>query len=415
MRPMIRPEELTAEQRIQKAKIRILNHNDFRALAGILTMGNVCVVEPDHKIQTACTDGRDEWYNRSFVDDLSDAQLRGVVLHECFHKLYKHLTTWHCLWTIDKQLANQACDYVINLKIFCKSYIDDGIVSNIEGMLYDEQFKGMNAQQVFNKLKDDSDTQNKDGGQQQQGGDPGDGGGGQGFDEHDWEGAQEMTEAEVKEVHKQVDTAIRQGAMMAGKTGTGGDRGMFNDCLEVRVDWREVFRRFISDTCSGDDYSTYARPNRRGLQYDLYLPSGVSEQVGELVLAIDMSCSIQQREINVFLSAVRDICNTVRPSKVRVLYWDTTVCADEKYEMHEVSDLTKSTKPQGGGGTDVNCVTEYMASNNIKPQAALILTDGDLYNGWGTWSCPVLWAIIDNKSAIPECGTAVHINSGDIL
>ena len=116
-----------------------------------------------------------------------------------------------------------------------------------------------------------------------------------------------------------------------------------------------------------------------------------------------------------FLSAVRDICNVVRPSAVRVLYWDTTVCADEKYEMHEVSDLTKSTKPQGGGGTDVNCVTEYMASNNIKPQATLVFTDGDLYNGWGTWSCPVLWAIIDNKSAIPECGTAVHINSGDIL
>ena len=118
MRPMIRPEELTAEQRIQKAKIRILNHKDFRALAGILTMGRVYVVEPDHKIQTACTDGRDEWYNRLFVDDLSDAQLRGVVLHECFHKLYKHLTTWYCLWTIDKRLANQACDYVINLKIF---------------------------------------------------------------------------------------------------------------------------------------------------------------------------------------------------------------------------------------------------------------------------------------------------------
>ena len=413
MQKLINPADLTAEQRIQKAKIRILSHEDFRALAGILTMGNVYIVEADHKIQTACTDGRDEWYNRAFVDDLNDAQLRGVVLHECFHKLYKHLTTWHHLWKQNGMLANMACDYVINLKIFCDRYIQDGIVAKLKGMLYDEQYRDMNAQQVFDLL-----TQNKDNPQPQQGdddsGEMGDEGG-QGFDEHDWEGAQEMTEEEVKEVHKQVDTAIRQGAMMAGKTGSGGARDMFNDCLEVRVDWRDVFRQFITDTCSGDDYTSYRRPNRRGLQHDLYLPSGVTEQVGELVLAIDMSCSIQQREVNVFLSAVRDICNVVRPSAVRVLYWDTTVCADEKYEMHEVSDLTKSTKPQGGGGTDVNCVTEYMASNNIKPQATLVFTDGDLYNGWGTWSSPVLWAIIDNKSAVPESGTAVHIDSGDMI
>ena len=108
MQKLINPADLTAEQRIQKAKIRILSHEDFRALAGILTMGNVYIVEADHKIQTACTDGRDEWYNRLFVDDLNDAQLRGVVLHECFHKLYKHLTTWHHLWKQNGMLANMA-------------------------------------------------------------------------------------------------------------------------------------------------------------------------------------------------------------------------------------------------------------------------------------------------------------------
>ena len=76
--------------------------------------------------------------------------------------------------------------------------------------------------------------------------------------------------------------------------------------------------------------------------------------------------------------------------------------------------LVTSTKPLGGGGTDVTCVTDYMAKNHINPQACIVLTDGDLYRGWGQWDCPVLWAILNNKCAVPDVGKAVHIKSGDM-
>jgi len=33
-----------------------------------------------------------------FVDSLNDAELRFLMLHECFHKMYKHLRTWHYLY-----------------------------------------------------------------------------------------------------------------------------------------------------------------------------------------------------------------------------------------------------------------------------------------------------------------------------
>ena len=42
--------------------------------------------------------------------------------------------------------------------------------------------------------------------------------------------------------------------------------------------------------------------------------------------------------------------DTVTPNWVRMLYWDTKVCSDEKYEQHELDDFVKSTKPKGGGG-----------------------------------------------------------------
>ena len=100
--------QLTPEQRLSKAVVDIMGNPKYVALAGVLMIGNRSVVG---NIPTACTNGRDEMYGRDFVDSLTDAELRFLVLHECYHKLYKHLTTWRHLHDQDAQLANQACDY----------------------------------------------------------------------------------------------------------------------------------------------------------------------------------------------------------------------------------------------------------------------------------------------------------------
>ena len=42
-----------------------------------------------------------------------------------------------------------------------------------------------------------------------------------------------------------------------------------------------------------------------------------------------------------FLSEVKGICDS-KPSKVRVLYWDTQVCRDEVYEIDKLDDLPQS-------------------------------------------------------------------------
>jgi predicted metal-dependent peptidase len=70
-----------------------------------------------------------------------------------------------------------------------------------------------------------------------------------------------------------------------------------------------------------------------------------------------------------------------------------------------------STKPKGGGGTSPSCITEYLKKNNIVPECAIVLTDGYVGSDWGgNWSCPVLWAIVDNKHAVPTIGSAIHID-----
>ena len=124
------------------------------------------------------------------------------------------------------------------------------------------------------------------------------------FDTHDWEEAGGLSDEEQKELAKDIDDVIRQGALVAGKMGSGGNRTL-EEFLEPQVDWREVLRDFITDTCAGGDFSTYNKPNRRYLHLDLIMPSGISEQVEELVLAVDTSGSIGQPELTTFLSEVR--------------------------------------------------------------------------------------------------------------
>ena len=393
---------LTADQRLNKAVVAIMGHPRYIALSGLLMIGERAIRDD---VPTACTNGRDEWYGREFVDGLNDKQLRFVVLHECYHKMYKHLTTWQHLSKKCAFTTNKACDYVINQQIIDDN--DDEFVEGIEGMCIDEKYRGWDSQRVFDDIYKESDDDDEEGG------DVG-GGGQQPIDEHDWEGAEGLSDEEQEGLAKEIDEAIRQGAITASKMGTGGERTVA-DLLEPQVDWREVLREFITDTCSGSDYATYNRPNRRMMHTGIYFPSGITEQVDELVLAIDTSGSIGQRELSAFLTEIKSICDTVHPKSVRIIYWDTEVCAEEVYSVHELDTLTQSTKPAGGGGTDVSCVTSYMATNGINPQATIILTDGYLYGGWGSWDCPTLWCILDNKGATANCGKTIHINSGDML
>ncbi|OUV41197.1 MAG: hypothetical protein CBC71_05865 [Rhodobacteraceae bacterium TMED111] len=396
-------QSLTVEQRLHKAVSDIMMQDKYIALAGLLAIGDRSVRDD---IPTACTNGRDEKYGRAFCESLNDAELRFLVLHENYHKLARHLHIYYHLYKIDPILANMACDFWINHKLVEENKQDSfaTMTGELSKGCYDDKYKNMSIVEIFNDLREEQEG-NGGQGQGQGGGEP--------FDTHEWEEAQGLSDEEQKELAKDIDDVIRQGALVAGKVGSGGNRTL-EEFLEPQVDWREVLRDFITDTCAGGDFSTYNKPNRRYLHLDIIMPSGVSEKVEELVLAVDTSGSIGQRELTTFLSEVRSICDTVKPSRVRILYWDTQVCRDEAYEMDELDRLVQSTKPSGGGGTMVECVPQYMAEYGIKPQATIVFTDGYLGGSWGSWTCPTLWVVLDNKSATSKVGKTLHVKSENL-
>lgn len=394
--------KLTATQRLQKATMDLMGMDEFIALSGVLMIGKKSVVDG---LPTACTNGKDEMYGREFVESLNDPELRFLMLHECYHRMYQHLTTWEHLHKDNPQLANMAMDYVINVKLFDTDSNRHGWIKMPGCGLLDEQYRGMDVAQVYKKLKQDP-PQGGGGGGQDQGQD---GGSGSGMDEHDWANAQAMSPEDKKALAKEIDEAIRQGAAVAGKIGSGGDR-LLSEVLQTKQDWRELLRDFVTSTTAGKDFSTYRRVNRRFVSMDLLMPGAMSEAVGDIVVAVDTSGSIGEQELAHFMGEVTGICDQVKPSRVHVMYWDTEVARHEVYLQDELDNLVKSTKPAGGGGTMVECVPEYIKDKALNVECVVVLSDGYLGGSWGTWPVPVLWAINGNKRATADVGVTIHID-----
>jgi len=389
------------ERRLSKVKISIMRNPKFALWSGLMTVGKTSVVED---IPSACTNGRDEQYGREFIKKLDDKELAFVVLHETLHKAYRHMITWKKLHDEDHRLANLACDYVINLQLrdMDKDELLLAMPKTPDGKplgAIDERFRGMNAKQVFDILKEE----------QEEGGG---GGGGEGFDEHDWEGAKALSEEEKKQLEKEVDQAIRQGIIAEQKVvGKGGGRmgRDLADLVEPKVDWRDVLREFVKATCNAKDTSSWRRVNRRYLSSDVYMPSLIGERVGHLVIGIDTSGSVGNKELGEFLSEVQSIAKDVHPDKVDLIYWDGEVAGHEEYSSSQVDSIIDSTKPKGGGGTDPTCVMEYMKEKAIKPEAIIMLTDGYIGNWGDEWNAPILWTIVGGNKEYAPVGKTIHV------
>ena len=390
------------ERRLSKIKISIMRNPKFALWSGLMTVGKTYV---DEDIPTACTNGRDERYGREFIKRLDDKELAFVVMHEVLHKAYRHLFTWKKLWDESPQIANMACDYVINLQLVDMDKDQQLLAMPMhEGKvvgLVDERFRGMHTKQVFDILKEEEPE-----------GGYGMGGGGGGFDEHDWEGAKELSEEQKKALAKDIDQAIRQGVIAHSKvtgSGAGGLGRELEEMTEPQVDWREVLREFVTSVCSAKDASSWRRVNRRYLGNDVYMPSLIGERVGHLVIGIDTSGSVGGKELAEFLSEVQGIAEEVHPEKVDLIYWDGSVAGHEEYDNASVSNIVSSTKPKGGGGTDPTCVMHYLKEKNIKPEAIIMLTDGYIGDWGNEWEAPILWTIVRNSKTYAPVGKTIHI------
>ncbi len=385
--------------RIQKARTALLlDHPFFGSLLYRLKDGE------SRAVKTMATDGVSLLWNPEFVETLTAATLAGTLAHEVMHPaLHHHLRRSGR----DPNKWNIACDYAINPLL-----VDAGLKLP-EGVLLEDRFRGMSAEQIYNLLESEEDSEpdscsdqpapastdpnsGPDGSESNEPSAPEtDGGIGQVLDAPLNAPGESDDSSTEQEQAREWEIAVKQAmtvAQQAGKLPAGLNRTM-EGAAEAAVNWRDLLRRLWSETTTANH--SWMRPNRRHLWRGLYLPGVVKEGVGEIVIAGDWSGSISGRQLRLFEAEARSILEGQRPERVYVLYFDAVVQKVEIYEAGQPISLN----PVGGGGTEFGPCFEWIEERGIMPQTMVFLTD--LYGSFpsSTPSYPVLWASTGRRQA----------------
>jgi predicted metal-dependent peptidase len=372
----------------------------------------------NNRVPTMATDGVSLFYSTNFLESLAPAELVGCLAHEVMHPALKHHTR---RGNRDRKLWNQATDYCINVLL-----VDAGLHLP-KGILLNDAFRGMSAEAIYNQLLQESEQEQSSsgssGGQgsssqsstdpsdgQESGDDPGvvetPGGIGQVLDAPNTDDpSKPATPGQLKQQEQgwgRATVIAAATSRMAGKMPLGVERSM-EAAAEARIDCIEHLRRCFSEAAIPADYS-WSRPNRRFAHTGLFLPSVKKEGVGDLVIAIDCSGSINTRLLSLFQSAIQTLVDEHRPSGVHVLYFDEIVHRDEAYSCGERIVL----RPIGGGGTNFRPIFEHIAEQNLCPTATIVLTD--LYGDFPDEEPdhPVIWACTSSMCA--PFGATVRMN-----
>jgi predicted metal-dependent peptidase len=403
--------KLPAEKRIELVHVSLMREKSFAFFAGMFMVGSTKVVED--KI-TAGTNGRDTWYGREFVDALTDKELAFLIMHENMHKCYRHMTIWKALDDINRNITNAACDFVINVQLYDMdpeekfiAFPRSKVTGDREG-LFDEQYRGMDTKQVFDILIKKK-KQGGHGGRKVKGGGDGtnrqpvdmfdDEDGNVGFDNHDWDGAKQLSEEEKKQLDREVEQAIRQGGIYAGKFGGNTPREI-GELLNPKVNWKDVLQRFARSNIRDRDSISWRKAHRNFLWQDIILPSILGKRVKSLLLAMDTSGSVEGQLLTEFLSEMNGLVKSVGIDRLDIVYWDAEIQAHEIF-TGGVKDIVHRTNPKGGGGTNPDVVVDLIVEKQLKPDAIIMLSDGYMHTNrqkWAVITKPTLWCIIGNDN-----------------
>jgi predicted metal-dependent peptidase len=369
-------------------------------------------------IPTAATDGRHIFINPTYLASLKPPETVFVLAHELDHMISKHVQRFKHYEgekfikskPADAKQWNIATDYVINAGL-----IEQGVGMMNPSWLFHPGVTGdMLPEDVYEKhYKEQPKTFGGSGKcpKGMKGDKVADGQGGS-FDEllpppvNPVTGAEDLpTEAEFKEAIARAASAAR-------------NAGKFPDSLKRRVDailepvvnWREHIRMEITGKI-GARHETWERPNRRRLVLNpmVIMPGKRGYGAELVVVAVDTSGSIGDKEIGVFFTELSSILADVRPKLVKIMWADAAVHrVDEASTMDELEDVRAKGAP-GGGGTSFVPVFDKIAEDHIQPDTLIYFTDMEGRFPTVAPAYPVVWASIGDKENVGPFGTTVPV------
>jgi len=351
-------DKLTPIEKITKAKISLYNEQPFFSY-----IVNHMVLIEDKKIPTMGVDRAGNcYYNSSFVEKLSDKELKTVVCHEALHCALIHLKR---LKHRDANIWNYAADLAVNTMLKNNKFvIPEGCIvadySNEYNIPTKKKITDVDkktAEMLYNELYDMTDKlpARKNGDIHM-------------FDSEDKEESNTSPSSNGTE-WGQVITEASHFAKQRGKLPAGMER-MIDKILNKKLNWKQMLYKYITNELAYD--YTYSRPSRRTISTGLYLPSVQKENI-KIMTAIDTSGSISHKELSIFLGEIYKITKSFNNLELEVMFHDTVISSHNKFthgNLHKVLTL----KPTGGGGTSHTEVFEYAKKN--RANILICFTDG---------------------------------------
>ena len=390
--------DMLARERLISARVGLLlRHSFFGNLATRLKLTNA-----DEWCGTAATDGLKFYYNSRFIMLLKPKEVEFLVGHEVLHVVYEHMDR---RGNRDPQMWNIADDYAVNADL--KRHNVGQFITSVP-CLYEKKYDGKPAEEIYDDLMqnvqkinlDDLIDQMLDDHMDSDGDSAGDGEG----PESEGKGRPKMTDEERERARQEMKQAIISAAQSAeaGQLPAGVER-LIKQHTDPVMPWRELIQTNLTSSIR-TDYS-WMRPSRRGWHMDAIMPGMTPGEEIDVVVSIDMSGSISNKQAQAFLGEIGGMMDSFDGYKVHVFCFDTETYNPQDFNSENMDNIDEY-EPQGGGGTDFDCIFSYLKENAIDPKRLIVFTDGYPNGSWGDPDyCDTTWIIHGDKNPNPPFGT----------
>jgi len=356
------------------------------AISGLLAMhpffGNLALRVPlveSAKHETMASDGVSLFYNPNWISQQTSETLKAGVARLVLACSLKHHTRRgdrnYARWQVASKFATDP--------ILAESGLQPIDYSG------STEFSGKSCEQIYDLLPEQEDEQSCSGQQPAS---------------HDPDGKGEIcdmpagADETVQENEQGWDQASHQACSLAKAAGreSADMTKLVRSRHENTVDWRSLLEELMTEF-SPRDY-TWARPNRRFIGDDLYLPSLDGRELGQICVVIDSSGSVDEKSLKMFWGEIREISGHCSET-VRIIQCDYRVTSDE---VHSSCDLPFEIEVLGGGGTNFRPPFQLIADGDRTPAALIYFTDLRCEHWPSDPGYPVIWAdFAGDRSQVP--------------
>ena len=385
-----------ARERLVTARIGLLlRHSFFGNLATRMQLINA-----DEWCSTAATDGQKFYYNSRFIMMLKPKEVEFLVGHEVLHVVYDHMGRRD---NRDPEIWNIADDYAVNADL--KRHKVGQFITSVP-CLYEQKYDGKAAEAIYDDLMKNVQKISIEDLLDQMIDDHMDGEG-DGDNEGNGEGKGKrpsMSAEERERVRQEVKQAIINAASSAeaGQLPLGVER-LIRQHTNPVMPWRELIQTNLTSAIR-TDYS-WMRPSRRGWHMDAIMPGMTPGEEIDVVVSIDMSGSISNKQAQQFLGEISGMMDAFDGYKIHVFCFDTEIYNPQDFNSENM-DTIDTYEPAGGGGTDFDCIFTYLKDIGNVPKRLIVFTDGYPCGSWGDADyCDTTWIIHGDKNPNPPFGT----------